>query len=93
MVNQPLFDMTDLEVAKRRFDQFGQVSTQISKAEYDKLYEAAKINEKMLRLGKRRDLFGRIWFYLNIIPAGLRTEFLIFGKKQLDGALAFYQIY
>lgn len=93
MANQPFFDMTDLGEAKRRFDEFGQVSAQMSKAEYKKLYKAAAINEKMLRLGKRRDVIGRISFYLSLIPEALRIVLLSSSKKELDGAYTFYQLH
>jgi len=65
----------------------------MSKDEYERLYKAAEINEKMLRLGRRRDLIGRICFYLNLIPEAIRTTILNFGKKQLDGAVTFYQLH
>ena len=90
MWEQPLLDMSDLDAAKCRFDEYGQVSTQMSKSEYVKLYNAAGINEKMLRLGKRRDIFGRISFYLNLVPSALRTALLSLRNKLLEGAYDFY---
>jgi hypothetical protein len=93
MEDKLVLDMTDLEAARRRFDEFGQVSAQMSKNEYKLLHKAAGINEKMLRLGKRRDVIGRIFFYLSLIPAALKTELMNIGRKRLEGAYDFYLLY
>lgn len=90
MEDHAVFDMTDLDAARRRFYEVGQVSTQMTRKEYGWLHKVVGIDKRMRRLGKRRDLFGRISFYLSLIPSAIWTVLYHSRSKPLGGAYDFY---
>ncbi len=92
MEDDPVFDMSDLDEARRRLYAVGQVATQMSRKEYTWLHKVVAIDKRMLRLGKRRDFFGRILFYLSLIPSAIWTALYHSRSKRLGGAYDFYSM-